>query len=284
MKEKHYFLILIVALSVFILNSSIFAQSSHIIVPILSDDFTATSSRQINKDNTIFIAQNTQSMPEEDDELDEELFEDYDDTIESKSIADPLYYFNYVMYSFNDFLYFAAIKPIATGYKAITPTLIRKGVNNFFHNLLFPVRFVNNILQGEIKDAGSEIEIFLINSTVGILGFAQVAQDEFDLHTSNEDLGQTFASYSIGDGFYLVLPIFGPSTLRDTVGLVGDYFLTPLNYVEPWELSTGIKAYDTINATSFRLGDYEALKKAAIDPYIAIKDAYLQNRKEKIKE
>lgn len=253
MGKKYCFSVLVIVLSVFILNPTVFAQDSHTIVPVS-------------------------------DELDKNFFEDYDDIIESQSIADPIYYFNYAMYSFNDFLYFAAIKPIATGYKAITPIPVRKGMNNFFHNLLFPVRFINTLLQGKLMDAGTEIEIFLINSTIGILGFGQVAQNEFGLYTSNEDLGQTLGSYSIGNGFYLVLPILGPSTLRDTIGLVGDYFLRPVNYVEPWELSTGIKTYDSINATSFRLGDYEALKESALDPYIAIRNAYIQTRKEKVKE
>ncbi|MCK5695762.1 MAG: VacJ family lipoprotein [Desulfobacula sp.] len=230
------------------------------------------------------LARNTKPIPDENesvDELDDDFFDDdFDDTKQTQQIADPLYYFNYAMYSFNDFLYFAALKPIATGYKAITLTQFRKGMNNFFHNLLFPLRFVNNVLQGEILDAGTEINFFLINSTFGILGFGQVAQNKFDLHTFNEDLGQTLGSYSIGNGFYLVLPILGPSTLRDAVGFAGDYFLKPVNYVEPWELSLGLYTYDSINATSFRLGDYEALKEAALDPY----DAYIQNRKEKIKE
>lgn len=283
MGKKNYFSGFIVALSVFILTSYVFAQNSQTIVPVLSNDSISVSSTQINKDDIIFIAQNTPPI-QEDDELDEELFEDYDDTIAPQSIADPLYYFNYTMYAFNDFLYFAVIEPIASSYKALTPTPVRKGVNNFFHNLLFPVRFVNNLLQGKIDEAGTEVGVFLINSTIGILGFGQVAQNEFDLHTSNEDLGQTFGSYSIGNGFYLVLPVLGPSTLRDTVGLVGDYFLTPVNYVEPWELSTGIQAYDSINAASFRLGDYEALKEAALDPYVALRNAYIQNREEKIKK
>jgi phospholipid-binding lipoprotein MlaA len=283
MKKKYYFFGLMLGLFVFILSSTSFARDSHIIVPVLSDDSISASSTQIKEADSLLITQNTQSISE-DNELDQELLEEFDDSVEPQSIADPLYYFNYVMYSFNDVLYSAAIKPLATGYKAMVPTPVRKGVNNFFHNLLFPVRFVNNLLQGKIKDAGTEIEIFLINSTIGILGFGQVAQNEFDLYTSNEDLGQTLGSYSIGNGFYLVLPILGPSTLRDTFGLVGDYFLTPVNYVEPWELSTGIKTYDTINATSFRLGDYESLKKAAIDPYAAIKNAYIQQRTEKVKE
>lgn len=229
------------------------------------------------------ISQNDTDLQEEDD-LDDELMEDFEEGPVAEPISDPLYYFNYAMYSVNDFFYFYALKPVATGYKAITPTVMRKGVNNFFHNLLFPVRFVNNLLQGEIGEAGEEVGIFLVNSTIGILGFSQVAQDEFDMQTDDEDLGQTLGSYSIGNGFYIVWPILGPSTLRDSFGLVGDSFLTPVNYVEPWELALGIKVYDTVNATTFRLGDYEALKKAALDPYVAIRDAYVKNRIKKVKE
>ena len=280
MEKKYSFFILAI---VFILVSTGSAQDNPMIAPVLSNDSFSMSFYPLHNPDGILMAQNTLPISA-DDELDKELLDDFDVIIESQSISDPFYYFNYLMYSFNDFLYFAAIKPIATGYKAITPTPLRKGVNNFFHNLIFPVRFVNNILQGELKDAGTEIGIFLINSTIGTLGFAQVAQNKFDLHTANEDLGQTLGSYSIGNGFYLVLPILGPSTLRDVVGLVGDYFLTPINYVEPWELSTGIKAYDTINTASFHIGDYEALKAAALNPYAAIRNAYIQNRKEKIKE
>ncbi len=220
---------------------------------------------------------------EEDFDLD--LFDEYEDQVENvQMVADPLYYFNYAMYSFNDFLYFYALKPIAQGYKFIAPTPLRNGVNNFFHNLLFPVRFVNNILQGKLLEASDEIGIFLANSTLGILGFSQFAQKNLNMETSNEDLGQTLGSLSIGNGFYLVLPILGPSTLRDGLGRVGDYFITPVNYVEPWELSLGINTYDKINRTSFRIGDYEALKDASLDPYVAIRNAYIQNRRSEIEK
>ncbi|MBU1195738.1 MAG: VacJ family lipoprotein [Proteobacteria bacterium] len=232
----------------------------------------------------MMVAENTEDPDAEEDEDFVDDFSDSDTPLEVDQIADPLYYFNYAMYSINDFLYFAALKPIATGYKYITPDFLRKGVYNFFHNLLFPVRFVNNILQGEISDAGSEVGIFAVNTTFGVLGLIQVAQNHFDMKTTDEDLGQTLGSYTIGNGFYLVLPILGPSSLRDALGLVGDSFLTPLNYVEPWELSLGLKVYDSINDTTFRLGDYEALKAAAIDPYVALRDGYVQYRKQKIKE
>ncbi len=280
MKRNRCFSIVVVSLFIFIHSSVCFSQDDKVILPIISED-------------SILVANNLESSSEsksnEDEYYEEELDEDEldeldEDLSDSQLVADPLYYFNYGMYAFNDVLYFGVLKPVATGYKFVTPGFVRQGVNNFFHNLLFPVRFVNNLLQGEIKDAGSEIGIFLINTTVGVLGFGQVAQNAFDIHTADEDFGQTLGSYSIGNGFYLVLPIFGPSTLRDSIGSIGDYFLTPVNYVRPWELSTGLKVYDTINYTSLHIGDYEALKEASLDPYTAIRSAYIQNRIKKVEE
>ncbi len=219
------------------------------------------------------------------DEFEEDLFDEYDDEAQAvQMVADPLYYFNHAMYSFNDFLYFYALKPVAQGYKFIVPSPVRSGVNNFFFNLLFPVRFINTIFQGKLVAASDEMGIFLTNSTVGILGFNQFAQKHLNMKTTNEDLGQTLGSYAIGDGFYLVLPILGPSTLRDAIGRAGDYFITPVNYVEPWELALGVNITDKINRTSFRLGDYEALKDASLDPYVAIKNAYIQNRRSEIEK
>jgi phospholipid-binding lipoprotein MlaA len=283
MGKTYSFSIVAVIISVFILRMDLFAQEANPVAPLLSEDSLSLSSNNPINTTAFFIAQGPQIKPEQDSSGDE-IFEDYQDSGKTQPVSDPLYYFNYAMYTFNDVLYFAVLQPISSSYKALTPPLFRKGVNNFFHNLLFPVRFVNNLLQGRIKDAGTEIEIFLINSTIGVLGFGQVAQNEFGLKTYDEDLGQTFGSYAIGNGFYLVLPVLGPSTLRDAVGLAGDSFLNPVNYVEPWELSLGIKSYDTINSLSFRLGDYEALKAAAVEPYIAIRNAYVQNREKKIKE
>jgi phospholipid-binding lipoprotein MlaA len=211
------------------------------------------------------------------------FFDEYDQEAQSvQMVADPLYYFNYAMYSFNDFLYFYALKPVAQGYKIIVPSPVRSGINNFFFNLMFPVRFINTVFQGKFVAASDEVGIFLANSTVGILGFNQFAQKHLNLKTANEDLGQTLGSYAIGDGFYLVLPILGPSTLRDAIGRAGDYFITPVNYVEPWELDLGVNITDKINRTSFRLGDYEAIKEASLDPYVAIRNAYIQNRRSEI--
>jgi phospholipid-binding lipoprotein MlaA len=189
------------------------------------------------------------------------------------------------MYVVNDNLYYYVLKPVATGYKTVMPTPARKGIRNFFHNLMFPIRFVNNLLQWKLEQASDEFGIFLVNSTAGILGFNQVAQKYLDMHTQKEDLGQTLGTYGIKEGFYLVLPVLGPSTLRDAIGMAGDYFvLDPIDYVSPWELELGLDVLDIINRTSFRIGDYESMKKAALDPYAAIRDAYIQNRRMQVSQ
>jgi phospholipid-binding lipoprotein MlaA len=240
---------------------------------------------QAETDSLDFIEPTTENETEPDleEDLDEDFFDDYEDeVVDSQMVADPIYPFNYAMYSFNDFMFTYAVNPIAKGYIAITPAPFRNGVNNFFYNLLFPVRFVNNILQGKLEEASDEIGIFLTNSTVGVLGLNQFAQKHLNMRTSDEDLGQTLGSYAIGDGFYLVLPVFGPSTLRDAIGRVGDYFMTPINYAEPWELDLALGILDKVNRTSFRVKDYETLKEASLNPYVAMRNAYIQNRRSEI--
>lgn len=282
MGKSFSFLFIMAAFSVVVCISDLSAQDFHNgPAPIIAEDSLVATSNQIPC--SIFMAQNTAEKSKESD-IDAQILDDYPEIDKSKTVSDPLYYFNFVMFSLNDVLYFALLKPVSTVYKAITPDFFRQAIQNFFHNLLFPVRFVNNILQGQFNAAGNEAGIFFINSTIGVLGLAQVAQSEWGLMTKDEDFGQTLGTYSIGNGFYLVLPVIGPSTMRDVLGLAGDYFLKPVSYVEPWELSAGISAYQTINTLSFHLGEYEALKEAAIDPYISLRNAYIENRAKKIKE
>ncbi len=200
------------------------------------------------------------------------------------TVADPLYYWNLAMFHVNDKLYFWALKPISRGYRTVVPELARVGVKNFFTNLGAPIRTVNCLLQGKSESAGAEVARFMVNTVVGGLGFVDVASRYPELALADEDLGQTLGVYGIGDGIYLVWPVLGPSTLRDSVGDFGDRFIDPLSYVEPIEASIGVTSLDTINSTSFRIGDYEALKSAALVPYDAIRDAYLQNRRKKIQE
>jgi len=188
------------------------------------------------------------------------------------------------MYGANDILYFWVFKPVGQVYKGVVPEPARVGIRNFFHNLTTPARLANCLLQGKGDAAGREFDRFLINTTAGVLGFGDPARDQFGLEPADEDLGQTLATYGIGDGFYIVWPFFGPSTLRDSVGMVGDQFLNPTRYVKPTETSVGISGAKAANEGSFHIGEYEAFKSAAVDAYVAMREAYMQYRKKKIKE
>ena len=229
-----------------------------------------------------------------DDFLDEDFPEDFpeddfpDDELpldESVGVRDPLEPVNRAFFVFNDKLYFWVLRPVSKGYRYVAPETVRVGVSNFFYNLAFPVRFVNCILQGKIQGASEEISRFVINTTVGVAGFIDVATNKVEIPKNEEDLGQTFGVWGIGPAFYINWPILGPSTLRDTFGFVGDAFLDPIAFIiDPTEVTLALNVFDIINQTSLRIGDYEDLKKAAFDPYIALRDAYYQNRRSKIEE
>jgi phospholipid-binding lipoprotein MlaA len=194
-------------------------------------------------------------------------------------IADPLEPWNQIVFRFNDRLYFWVLKPTATFYRDTVPSPVRNGFANFFHNLLTPVRFTACVLQAKGRSAALELSRFMINSTFGLLGFLDLTRKYPETIPPEEDLGQALGSYGIGQGFYIVWPLLGPSTLRDSIGLVGDSFLNPVTYVRPTASAAGIKGFRTINNTSFRIGDYEGMKAAAIEPYISIRDGYIQMRK-----
>jgi len=209
--------------------------------------------------------------------------EGYEEIGEEKEIADPLEPWNRMMFTFNDRFYFWVLKPVAQGYSAIVPEWGRVRVNNIFHNITMPVRFVNNLLQLKIDEAGTEVIRFVLNSTAGVLGMFDVAKN-IDLKAHDEDLGQTLGSYGFGDGFYLVWPVLGPSSLRDTVGTAGDFFLDPVSYITPTASSIGVRSVDVTNKTSLHIGDYEDLKESALDSYVSFRHAYFQYRENKIKE
>lgn len=198
---------------------------------------------------------------------------------EAETIADPLESWNRIVFEFNDRLYFWLMKPGARVYNTVVPEPARIGINNFFRNLEMPVRFVNSVLQGEPKSAGIELVRFVLNSSVGVGGMVDVMKQNPNFQPQEKDTGQTLGKYGIGNGMYIVWPFLGPSTIRETVGFVGDGFLTPVDYITPVEDMLGVNAYDYFNKISLHIGEYEDFKEAAIDPYLAIKDAYLQHRK-----
>jgi phospholipid-binding lipoprotein MlaA len=222
-----------------------------------------------------------------DDEYKDDQNLDYANDIfkeEKVEIADPLEPFNRAMNQFNDKLYFWALKPVAQGYKIVVPELARISVKNFFSNLGFPSRFLSCLLQADFSGAATEFGRFTINTIWGIGGLLDPsANKELDLQMQDTDLGQTMGVYGVGQGFYIVWPILGPSSPRDSISIAGDYFLYPVSYIYPWYAWLGVRGYQEVNATSLRIGDYEALKNAAIDPYVAFRDAYIQYRLKKVK-
>ncbi|WP_169779310.1 MlaA family lipoprotein, partial [Campylobacter curvus] len=155
---------------------------------------------------------------------------------------DPLSGYNRVMTNVNDFIYSNMLTPAAKGYAYVVPEPARTAISNFFDNLMFPIRFVNNVLQFKFQNAGEETLRFLANTIIGFGGLTDGAK-YYGLKEHDEDLGQTLGYWGVGSGFHIVWPILGPSNLRDTAGMVGDYFANPISYVKPRELSIGIGAF-----------------------------------------
>ena len=207
-----------------------------------------------------------------------------EEAVEETTIADPIEPWNRAMFQFNDKLYFWVLKPVARGYNKVVPEPVRVSVRNFFRNVTMPIRFVNCLLQGKLVGAGTELTRFVLNTTVGLAGFFDVAKSRFELNARNEDFGQTLGFYGMGGLMYIVWPFLGPSNVRDTIGFAGDTFLDPVNYLDPFEAAFGVQAYERINSTSLELGTYEDMKKSSLEPYIAVRDAYIQYRKGQIKK
>lgn len=222
-----------------------------------------------------------------DDEFEDEFSEDTEE-----EPFDPLSGYNRVMTDFNDMFYTKVLFPVARGYGYVIPEGGRVGVSRFFDNLHFPIRFVNNILQFKLYNSGEELLRFCINTTLGILGFFDPAKEWFDLEAHDEDFGQTLGFYGVGGGFHVVLPILGPSNLRDSLSIFGNMYLDPLIYwdVRSYNLlknnwqALGIKAIDITNEASLHSQEYESLRRDAVELYPFFRNAYRQNRERQIEE
>ena len=235
----------------------------------------------------IYLAQQNQESSAKDDE-EKEDDEDFEDKV--TAINDPLYAINYTFYNINDILYEVVMKPAAKTYNFVIPVEFRTVIKNFFYNLRFPIRFVNCLLQFKGTKAAQEVGGFFLNTTVGLVGLGDVAS-YYDLKPSPEDLGQTLGFWGAGNGFYIVYPILGPSSLRDSARFVDSYFLDPVNWLKydkfggySWRTTVAITAYDKFNELSFQLEDIDAFKKAAFEPYIGVRDAYVEYRNKLVDE
>jgi phospholipid-binding lipoprotein MlaA len=192
---------------------------------------------------------------------------------------DPWEGFNRKMFALNDNLDKVA-RPIAVGYDKVMPDPLQRGVGNFFRNLNTPVTFVNQILQGKFKQGGSSIGRFLLNTTIGVLGFFDIATD-IGMPNYNEDLGQTLATWGYNDSRYLVLPVFGPSTIRDGVSRYVDSFYHPVGYAIHGNNRWGYWIVRGIHMRASFLGQDNELR-SAYDPYALVRDAWMQNREYQI--
>jgi phospholipid-binding lipoprotein MlaA len=175
------------------------------------------------------------------------------------------------------------IKPVAKGYDWLLPKPVKRGVSNVFDNLFTPVVAVSDLLQGNFQESAEDVGRFVVNSTVGVVGIFDVATG-WGLEKRREDIGQAFGAWGIGSGPYLVLPILGPSNVRDGVGLVGNYFLSPQNYIEDDGVRWGVTVLGGID-TRYRLLDASTvLEQAALDRYAFVRSSYAQYRQNLVED
>jgi len=192
-------------------------------------------------------------------------------------IYDPIEPVNRAIFAFNDVLDRFLIRPIAFGYGAITPEPVKQSVRNFFSNLRAPIRLANDVLQLESQDAVITGGRFIINTTVGVLGFLDVA-DVIGLEHHPADFGQTLHRYSVGAGPYIVIPVLGPSTARDGVGLVADTFMDPLTYLLDTYPRLAVAVTEGIVRRETLIDTLDELRAGSVDYYAALRAAYYQDR------
>ena len=205
---------------------------------------------------------------------------------------DPLSGYNRLMTNVNDRFYTYLLMPVAKGYRNVMPKPIRLGVKNFFTNIWFPVRFVNNALQMKFTNAKDEILRFGINSTVGVLGLFDPATHTFHIKAHEEDFRQTLGHYGVGRGIPIVLPLFGPSNARAFLGNIADGFVNPVYNVNRVyyndQLNSGeailVRGVEVGNRASFKVGEYEKIKEDAVDLYPFFQGIYEQHEDKLIEE
>jgi len=218
---------------------------------------------------------------------------------------DPWELLNATFFEFNRQLDRWVLKPIAKGYNYVVPNIVQIGIRNIFYNSQITPRFLNNVFQGKFKGAGIEAGRFVINTTVGLGGFFDVAQHYFELTTPEEDTGQTLGFYGVPSGPYLMMPILGPYTVRDLIGYAGDIVLNPIYWLilptmhnidsiptvvdvteraATYAIPTGARATEVVNVRSLNLEKFQGVEESTVDLYAAVRNAYLQKRMKAIQE
>ncbi|MCH7937633.1 MAG: VacJ family lipoprotein [Proteobacteria bacterium] len=205
---------------------------------------------------------------------------------EEEAVNDPLESMNRAIFDFNEVLQDVLLRPVAKFYNATVNVTVRQGISNFLNNLSSPVIFANDLLQGEFERALTTFGRAFINSTLGIVGLADVAT-ELGIERHDEDFGQTLAVYGMGEGFYLVLPIFGPSSPRDAIGkLVIDSYLDPLGLwldnTDRDNIQYTLTGAEGLDEYAGIVDELNQVKKTSVDYYAAVRSLYRQKRKAEI--
>ena len=190
---------------------------------------------------------------------------------------DPWIGMNRSVFRFNDALDRYALEPVAKGYHVVTPDIVEGWITNFFQNLWFPVTFTNCVLQAKPREATQTLARFIINTTAGIAGFGDPAS-KLDVPAPAEDFGQTLGYWGVGSGPYVVLPLLGPSTVRDTVGRGADSMTRVWPFFVPWYVSTPAGIVEVVNTRARYLENVKDLRESSVDYYASVRNAYLQRR------
>lgn len=217
---------------------------------------------------SVYFSNVTYNLPEK---------EKHNNILAANEISDPLECYNRSMFSFNSFIINNIIRPAGIGYTFVVPEYARKGIHRMYNNIEMPGRFINCLLQGRFKRSGIEFCRFAVNTTAGIAGFYEVAEPYLGMIPQTNSFGQTFAYWGIGPGCYFVIPIQGGSTLRDTIGLAGDWAADPITWIPPYNVvginyvSFGIKTGLEFNDMTLVIDDYIRVYNASADPYYTLK-------------
>jgi phospholipid-binding lipoprotein MlaA len=201
----------------------------------------------------------------------------------AESTWDPIEPVNRRVFWFNDKLDTYILEPTARGWNWLMPAPVQRSISRFFDNVRFPVIALNDLLQGKFTACGSDIGRFAVNTTVGVLGFMDPAAG-WGLERHDEDFGQTLGVWGVPFGPYLVLPLLGPSNPRDATGLVADSFALVYPWLVPIYYTIGPVAVETVNARSQMLVEVREAKRAAVDYYVFVRDAYAQRRARQVKD
>ncbi len=195
---------------------------------------------------------------------------------------DPLESFNYHVFEFNSGFDRFVLKPVAQGYASLVPPPLQTGIHNAIDNVGVVRKVVNNVLQGKPQDAGNEVARFIINTTVGIIGLFDMAS-KMGLEPSDQDMGLTLGTYGTSHGAYLVLPLLQVTTVRDGIGTVADALMDPFAWLMPLYVPLSVRVADTVNSRARNMATFDELERS-IDPYGALRNAYLQIRQHKLRQ